>query len=699
MSRRRALRPLGFVGVLVAAVIAAVLLWSWDWFIPFVEARASAAIGRTVSIAHMHVQLGRVTKVTLDDARIANPPGFPADLPPLAVVQHLAVSADVMAYLQHRSIVIPSIDIDHPDISAVALAQGQANYALKMSTGSGPSPEVGAVTIEDGRIHFVNPKLKSDFMLEIATREGSQRIPVGATPAAARKQAEAAQNASEAQPAQLVVAAKGTYAGQPVTGQLVGGAILSLRDTKQPYPVALRLVNGPTHVALVGTIDDPMALKGLDLKLDLAGPDMSLLYPLTAIPIPKTPAYRITGQLDYADRRIRFDDFAGVVGNSDLEGNIAEDPGRERPDVTMDLHSHRVDLADLGGFVGSEPGRVNERNATPAQRRAVAQAEASPKLLPTAPINMPKVTAADIHLNYRGAHIEGRNVPFDRIAVAMDIVDGRITLHPLTLGIGEGEMTGDIALTPEARNAFHTVAEVNFRRVDLSRILGSAGVQGAGLVNGRAQMNAIGNSVATMVGNGNGGASLYLIGGNLSALLVDLSGLEFGNALLSALGMPRRTVLQCFVADFGLHGGILQTRTLMADTNEAIIGATGNIDLKNERINLRINTEAKHFSIGSLPAPIDISGTLKKPGIMPELGPLGLRGGLAAGLGLIAAPLALLPTIQFGTGETHECRGLVVESRREAVTGHPGSAAKPSHRGKGRTAEAYAMHHAENGEK
>jgi hypothetical protein len=50
---------------------------------------------------------------------------------------------------------------------------------------------------------------------------------------------------------------------------------------------------------------------------------MRHLYHLTGIPIPETPAYRIAGQLDYADHndhKFRLHGFRGVVGSSDLRG-------------------------------------------------------------------------------------------------------------------------------------------------------------------------------------------------------------------------------------------------------------------------------------------------------------------------------------------------------------------------------------------
>jgi uncharacterized protein involved in outer membrane biogenesis len=668
MTRRRAVRWSIIAAVPVVVIILVIAFWNWDWFVPLVDRQASAALGRPVRIAHLHVRLGRVTTVTVDDLTVGNPAGFP-DPAPLAQAAHVSASLDVMAYLRNRAIVIPGIDLNTPRISAIALPDGKNNYTFSFGGGSSDSkpgsttaaPQIGNLSIEDGQAHVVQPKLRADFNLAIATRQSNQ--------ATAER---------EGQAQQIVVDAKGTYAGQPITGSLVGGALLSLRDAAHPYPVDLQLANGPTHVTLVGTIQDPLAFKGTDLKLDFSGPDMSLLYPLTAIPIPKTPSYRITGDLDYADHRIRFRDFSGVVGNSDLEGTISEQPGAARPDVTMELTSRRVDLADLGGFIGTPPGRKDEKNETAAERATVAHADASAGILPTQKINIPKLNAADIHLKYRGEHIEGRSIPFDRIDVALDVVDGRVTLHPLSLGVGTGQIAGDIDLAPVGTDEEHAKADINFERVDLSRIMAATHVfQGGGSIGGRAVIDTTGNSVATFLGNGNGGLSLYMSGGDLSALLVDLTGFEFGNALLSALGIPTKAQVQCFIGDFGLEHGLVTTRTLLLDTSEAVIHGSGTVNLRDQRVDYQIDTKAKHFTIGSLPAPIDITGTLGKPSIMPDVKALGVRGGLAAGLGILAAPLALLPTIQFGTGDTHQCGDLLQETRAAAAD-HPG-VLEPAH--------------------
>jgi hypothetical protein len=86
--------------------------------------------------------------------------------------------------------------------------------------------------------------------------------------------------------------------------------------------------------------------------------------------------------------------------------------------------------------------------------------------------------------------------------------------------------------------------------------------------------------------------------------------------------------------------------------------------LRDETLNLHLRTETKHFTIGSLPAPINIGGTFKSPRILPGA-ELAARGGLAAGLAAIFPPLALLPTIQFGTEDSHQCDRLLHEARQK----------------------------------
>jgi uncharacterized protein involved in outer membrane biogenesis len=685
--RRRSRHIWAYVlGVFVVAIVAVVALWDWDWFIPMVDARATAALGRKTTIQHLDVKLGRTTTVIASGVQVANPDGL-GDGKPFADIAKLTVAADVMAYYHTRQIVIPQIIVDQPVVEADQDASGRASWTGLGGSSSSSSeskdpaagPRIGQLVINGGKVHALLAKLKADFDLDVATRSSDD--------VQGAQHDKAAANGG-----QIVVDAKGKYANQPITGQLVAGALLSLRDASNPYPIDLHLANGPTHVALTGTVENPLNFAGANLKLEFSGPNAALLMPLTGIPIPETPPYSIAGALDYADHKIRFTHFTGRLGSSDLNGDILVDPGHERPVVDANLYSRQVDLKDLAGFIGGTPGHAGERGTAPAQQAEQARATASDKLLPNTPINLPKLTTADVKLRYKGEHILGRSIPLDNIVANVDITDGRIVAKPISFAVGSGEIAINTDLDPVSAHAFKTKTDIEFKRLDVAKLLAATGaVQGAGTVSGSANIDATGDSMATLLGHGNGGLRVGMGGGNLSALLVDLAGLEFGNAVLSALGIPNRAQIQCFALNFALNHGTLDTRTFLLDTSEARVTGTGTINLSTEAIDYKLTTDSKHFSIGTFKTPIDIKGTLKKPAIAPEIGPLAARAGAAVGLGVLFPPAALLPTIQFGTGDDNACQAAEAPIAHQ-VNAAAGKREMPEATGKHRAAHRRVEH-------
>ncbi|MDB5378776.1 MAG: AsmA family protein, partial [Rubritepida sp.] len=325
---------------------------------------------------------------------------------------------------------------------------------------------------------------------------------------------------------------------------------------------------------------------------------------------------------------------------------------RPRPEVTANLRSRRVDLTDLAGFIGGDP-QAGQTNARPG------------RTLPDAPISLPRIRAANIHMVYEGQRIEGRSMPLDNLHVEMDIIDGVVTLHPLRFGVGEGRINAQATLTPQEDGALRTEAQVEFQRLDVSRLLGVTGVaQGQGTLGGRAQLTSSGKSLAELLARGDGAVTLSMAGGNVSALLVDLAGLRLGNAIFSALGLPDRTRIECFVADLGLQRGVLNSRTVLLDTEDVLITGTGNVSLARERLDMQLHTDSKGITIAALPTSINITGSFADPSITPDITELGIRGGLAAALGFVAVPLAILPTIQFGIGDDPRCRNLAAQAGR-----------------------------------
>src|SRR5690349_24662571 len=119
MANPRTLRRLAWFGVPVVLLGILMAVWNWDWFIPMVQSRASAAIGRPVTIGHLHVRFHPFIQVVADDIVVANPPDWPNhDDPPLASIKTLTIQANPLSYLHGVGLVVPLVAIETPRLYA-----------------------------------------------------------------------------------------------------------------------------------------------------------------------------------------------------------------------------------------------------------------------------------------------------------------------------------------------------------------------------------------------------------------------------------------------------------------------------------------------------------------------------------------------------------------------------------------------------
>lgn len=642
--------PMLTIYICVAIIIFLIIFARGDWFIPLVERKASAALGRKVSIEHLHLHPWRIATLEVEGLKIAQPKTFEDRKSDFASIKDLIVSFNLWRYLTGHGMELPLIKIDSPQADLASKADGTANYqfgnpskpASKDKKPFDPSslPKIGDLIVTSGKINVELAKPKTDMEVSIATSEPRQDGD-----------------------RDILINAKGRYDNAPITAQIKAGSLKDLTHETHPYPIEARVDNGPTRVDLKGVVKDPLHFKGTDLLLHFSGPDMARLYGLTGIPIPHTPAFDVKGQLAYAAEKVRFSNFAGRMGRSDIGGTISVSPKQTPPYVEARLQSKNVDLADLGGFIGTKPGEAEDKEQ--AQRG---------KFLPSDPINVPKLNAVDAHLIYHGDHIQNKNTPFDNINADIVIDHGAIDIKRLSYAIGPGELLLKGTLKPEGKKQFAANLALDVKSLPLGKLLQSLGGKDSqGRMGGHAKLVAQGNSIASLLGNGDGGLSLVIDqGGEITALLPNLLGLKLGSALLSALGLPEKTDLKCFVADLPLHNGIVSTRAFLLQTDDTRTLGGGTINLRSEKLDYHVTTRSTSFSILSLPGRVNISGPLRAPSVLPGAEIIG-RAAATVALAAAFPPALVLPTIQFGVG-----KGSLCEHALEDVASNPASGTAPS---------------------
>lgn len=584
-------------------------------------------------------------------AMLAGGANVPAEM---ASVGQFAFTLDPLALLAHR-IAIPVLRFDAPAVLLQRNADGRNNWTFQPA--AKPSPwqlDLQRVVFAKGTVHYVDALSHTDARADIDTINADPQYGVSW---------------------QL----RGNWNGGPVSGSGKAGAVLSLREQTAPYPLAARLKVGATDIALEGSLTRPTALAAIDMRLKVSGASMARLYALTGVLLPETPAFategHLIGTLDARHGHWIYEQFTGRVGASDIAGKLDYRSGQPRPLLTGAVKSKLLQFSDLGPLIGADS------NAS-KQARGVEAVQPGDKVLPVEPFKTERWTALDADVGFQAERIvRDKELPIHRLDTRFHLKDGVLTLTPLNFDIAGGTFRSNVTLDGSGRTgakAIHATLEASARHIKLKQLFPTLAPMQAtvGEVNGDIALRASGNSVAALLGNADGEVKAVVNEGSVSKLLLEEMGLNIGNVVLAKVVGDKQVKLNCMVADLAAAGGVLQTRSFIADTEDATLHLTGNVNLGNEKMDLTLRPDSKGLRIFSLRAPIYVGGTLKHPDVSIDKGVLAMRAGGALALAALAPVAALLPLINTGPGETTGCAALLARAGGKATAGAPSAAPK-----------------------
>lgn len=640
----RAMRILAWIsgGLAVLVLLVAgffAFIFDWNWLRSPIEGRAGGALGRGVAIeGNLDVDLGRVTRIRAERVRVGNPPWTRA--PEMARFDAIEVSVRLWPLLTGR-VELPDVKLIRPKVALEKNRAGEANWQFTQNPKAAAAAKVAApekrsevpiiehLVIDDGQLSYRDPGAGIHIDSHIATA-------VGGDPAHER----------------VRLSGQGTFKGEPAHLNVEAGSLLTLRETKKPYPIHADASIGATRAAIRGTMDEPLKLEGVNLDMSLSGPDMAAVFPVFGIPLPATRPYSISGKLRREGPSWSFRDARGTVGDSDLQGGLSVVTGGERTIFRANLRSNRLALADLAGFIGGEPGKEDKTAA-------------KDRVLPNQRVNLEKLHAMDVDVRFEGQRVEAPGLPIDGLDATLFIQDGVARLDPLSFAIAQGTFSGTVVLDGR-QNIPQASLNMAIRRMDLHRFLADTrfGPATSGTLAGRLELAGRGRSTAEILGGADGRATLMMAGGSLSALMMEAAGLDIAEALGFAATRDQRVPVRCLVADFAIVQGKAQAQALVLDTNDTVITGGGTIDLGSERMDLRLEAHPKDPSPLSARAPVHIDGNLGKPKVSVDAKTEAARGGLSVALGVLLTPLAaLLPFLEPGLGEDRDCGQLMQQAQ------------------------------------
>lgn len=595
------------VGVVLLAVGAAYLYVSSDDFRARVEGHATTLSGRKTTIADISIDWGWTSHVHLAGVQLANAEW--AREPAMLKAERIDFAIRLWPLLA-GDLVLPSVVLRKPEVLVEKGENDRLNWALGEAPAAAAAvkevvepdnrfeaPLIGRLEITDGKLSYRDPKRKLELDGTVSTATGQ---------------------AGDQPQARLDL--EGKLENQPLKVRFVGGSIIMLRDTDQPYPLDLDVAYGATKLKAKGTVQDPFQWTGADVELTLSGNDLADIYPLLGIPGPPTPPYRIAGKLHREAGIWKFVDSRWHVGDSDLVGEVAVDERRKPGHLTARLVSDKLVFADLAPLIGAPPDKPGG-TVSPQQRRTQQRLEASGDLFPNVPLKVEKLRAMNMDVALDAKRVIALTyLPVQALSFQVTVREGQATVKPLNLLLlgdrrsGAGRITGDLGIdartdTPKVR-ANLALADIELRNFFRNSRFFDATY---GKVQGRVVLAGVGRSLAQVMGSANGYVALALGGGSVSSLMVSLAGLQIFDALILYVTGDQRIPIKCAVGRLNFNRGTVTFDRTLLDTEKSVLHVQGQASLVTQAINAEVDADAKQFDLLDLHGAVMVRGKLRQP--------------------------------------------------------------------------------------
>ena len=704
----------------VAFGICEVLGW------PFLAAPMQRWLGstleRTVSFSEdpkaepkVSVHLLGGIELTAAYLRIGTPPWSSAPYMLLARDSRLSLGyADLWRAHRGDPLRIRSLRAARLDGQFERLADGRASWQFGKKTNLPDTseqatrmPVFGLLQVDAGAITYRDALLTAAVDATFSLADGASLATVAGSSASAASAASAASSspaasvgasgagsavaALAAAPAPapgLQLKATGSYRKLPVKIDVqTSGVLPALADDAavRALPVSIDARVGRASVIFKGTATDALRLTALQGHFIVQGPSLAAVGDPVGVTLPTTGPFRTEGQLvkQGVVWNAVLDQMS--IGSSRLAGSFIYDPRPALPLLAGRLTGSRLALADLGPALG---GAVKTKGSGPpvgkgatavaaAPPVAVQRVNATPgRMLPDHEFDLPALRAMNANVLIAIDSVDlgsGLLEPLKPLRTHLVLADGVLTLRDIDARTGQGRLNGTVQLDGRNAQALWT-ADLRWADVRLESWIHQTRANNAppyatGNLSGQARVAGQGKSTAAILGSLRGGVRMNLSNGTISHLAVEAAGIDIAQGLGMLIKGDDSLKIQCTVADFVAEQGLLRPRALVLDTVDSTLWVDGSLSLATEAIDLRVVVAPKDFSPLALRTPIHLRGSFANPSVSLEKGLLGAKLGASALLALVNPLAALIPLLDFGSGEAakrgaDECQAL---SRRIAA--------------------------------
>ncbi len=416
---------------------------------------------------------------------------------------------------------------------------------------------------------------------------------------------------------------------------------------------ALMGTEASAKVDVVGVIKDPIAKRGIDLKVAIKGNNLTKLEKLLGKRLHLKGPFHATGRVRDKDGRLAVDNLNLLMGHSKLarlklSGSIDDLLAQREFDLKFYVQGRN--LANLeevlklsiplkGPFKAS--GRVNDlqrktykfsdfkgtlRNSDLGGSVEIKLDEKRPRLtavlsaqkldlrpflskkkkgsrgakmkaFPSDPLTLDALKKADAEIMIKAKRFLMPRLALADLNAQIFLKRGRLRLTHVRSVIGGGTLKGRLDLRMQGKGA-KMAATLSVDNSDLGRMLKDLKITDIieGKVDMEVKVRAQGRSVAALMAALNGKITLVMESGRMNNKYIDVLGADLGSSLgklLDSSSEDNYTELNCFVCRFDIKQGLADSTVLVLDTKATSLIGDGQIDLRSEKLDLAMRSYPK----------------------------------------------------------------------------------------------------------
>ncbi len=575
MRRWAAYAALGLVAVLVAAGMAAYLLAGRLDLAPLVARRASAALGRPVAIASLHVTPGWWIKVDVGGFRLDNVAG--GSRPAMVELGHLTAEVEAVSLL-HGPAVVRGLTVEGLSVLLERTAERTANWTFGPRKPKAPEPADRSwfPTLLDARLRGCEVTYRTARGAEFRVRLDNVAVLA----------------AGADRPVQLVMA--GAYNGTQVslTGALQPIAVL--RNAAVPYGETLHMASGQTTLDFQGTMTEPFDVDGARGTLTLKAPTAGPILAIAGVASDFQASLDLAGTVERTGDLWRLTDAAGALkGNAITAGSLRlTEGGRGTPDdVAADIAFDRL---DLNGLLGGASGRADTDVPLDIDR---------------APDTLIDARLAARQLIYGGVRAEDATL-------AATLTPGQVAVKELALTYLGARVTA-AGRVEAADKGGRVSADVAVSDADIQRLrqaLGFGPVPISGKLDAQVVATSSGATLNAATRAARVSAAVSMTGGSIAREVIEMASTDVRLLFRRSKGV---SPVSCLLGVLDMRAGVGTVLPLRIRAADGTIAGNMQFDLYRRRFDLTIASQSASTGFFALDIPVRISGAFANPSVRP----------------------------------------------------------------------------------